>query len=119
VGRAPAGALRPRRHAGGLHAGHLGLCADGRGRAGAAGTDAGVPELLEALTADATLAVATSKPGPFALRILEHTGLRRFFASVHGATFDGAVRHKDQVVAAALAAHPAGREPVLAELSQG
>jgi phosphoglycolate phosphatase len=74
---------------------------------------AGVPELLEELADEATLAVATSKPGPFALRILEHTGLRPFFASVHGATLDGAVRHKEQVVAAALAAHPAGRAPVL------
>src|SRR3954451_17181184 len=47
----------------------------------------GVPELLTALTADgATLAVATSKPAPFALRVLELTGLRRFLASVHGAT---------------------------------
>jgi phosphoglycolate phosphatase len=35
------------------------------------------------------------------------------FASVHGATLDGAVRHKDQVVAAALAAHPDGERPVL------
>ena len=32
---------------------------------------------------------------------------------MHGATLDGAVRHKDQVVAAALAAHPEGRDPVL------
>jgi phosphoglycolate phosphatase len=75
---------------------------------------AGIPELLAALRADgATLAVATSKPEPFAVRVLAHTGLLRAFASVHGATLDGAVRHKDQVVAAALAAHPAGRDPVL------
>ena len=46
-------------------------------------------------------------------RILEHTGLARWFASVHGATLDGAVRHKEQVVAAALAAHPDGVRPVL------
>jgi phosphoglycolate phosphatase len=32
---------------------------------------------------------------------------------VHGATLDGTVRHKDQVVAAALAAHPEGVDPVL------
>lgn len=32
---------------------------------------------------------------------------------MHGATLDGAVRHKDQVVAAALAAHPQGCRPVL------
>jgi phosphoglycolate phosphatase len=59
------------------------------------------------------LAVATSKPEAFAVRVLEHAGLLPSFASVHGATMDGAVRHKDQVVAAALAAHPGGRDPVL------
>jgi phosphoglycolate phosphatase len=75
---------------------------------------AGIPELLAALgDAGATLAVATSKPEPFAVRVLEHTGLLSAFASVHGATMDGAVRHKDQVVAAALAANPHGRQPVL------
>jgi phosphoglycolate phosphatase len=75
---------------------------------------AGIPELLAELGAGgATLAVATSKPEPFAVRVLEHTGLLAAFASVHGATFDGAVRHKDQVVGAALAAHPEGRAPVL------
>jgi phosphoglycolate phosphatase len=47
------------------------------------------------------------------VRLLEHTGLLPAFASVHGATMDGLVRHKDQVVAAALAAHPDGRDPVL------
>jgi phosphoglycolate phosphatase len=74
----------------------------------------GIPELLGTLSGDgATLAVATSKPEPFAVRVLEHTGLRRFFASVHGATLDGTVRHKDEVVAAALAAHPDGQHPVL------
>jgi phosphoglycolate phosphatase len=74
----------------------------------------GIPELLAQLRADgAVLAVATSKPEPFAVRILGHVGLLAFFASVHGATLDGAVRHKDQVVGAALAAHPEGRDPIL------
>jgi phosphoglycolate phosphatase len=74
----------------------------------------GIPELLAALRADsATLAVATSKPEPFALRILDHTGLLPAFAGVHGATLDGSVRHKHDVVAAALAAHPDGERPVL------
>jgi len=74
----------------------------------------GIPELLEALGREgATLAVATSKPEPFAVRVLEHAGLLPAFAGVHGATMDGSVRHKDQVVAAALAAHPGGRDPVL------
>ena len=75
---------------------------------------AGVPELLDGLrSAGATLAVATSKPEAFAVRILGHVGLLDRFASVHGATLDGAVRHKEQVVAAALARHPQGRSPVL------
>jgi phosphoglycolate phosphatase len=74
----------------------------------------GVPELLAGLRGDgAVLAVATSKPEPFAVRILEHVGLLGQFASVHGATLDGTVRHKDQVVAAALAHHPGGTDPVL------
>jgi phosphoglycolate phosphatase len=74
----------------------------------------GIPELLAGLRADGiTLAVATSKPEPFAVQILEHAGLLGRFADVHGATLDGTVRHKDQVVAAALAAHPAGERPVL------
>jgi phosphoglycolate phosphatase len=75
---------------------------------------AGIPVLLTELRAAGhVLAVATSKPETFAVRVLEHVGLLPFFASVHGATLDGAVRHKDQVVAAALAAHPEGRDPVL------
>jgi phosphoglycolate phosphatase len=74
----------------------------------------GIRELLAGLRAEGTtLAVATSKPEPFAVRLLEHTGLLAAFASVHGATLDGAVRHKDQVVGAALAAHPDGERPVL------
>jgi phosphoglycolate phosphatase len=74
----------------------------------------GIPELLAGLGAEGmTLAVATSKPEPFAVQILEHIGLLTEFASVHGATLDGAVRHKDQVVGAALAAHPGGERPVL------
>jgi phosphoglycolate phosphatase len=74
----------------------------------------GIPELLAGLRSDgATLAVATSKPAEFAVRILTHVGLAAEFATVHGATFDGTVRHKEQVVAAALAAHPDGERPVL------
>jgi phosphoglycolate phosphatase len=75
---------------------------------------AGIPQLLATLRADgAVLAVATSKPAVFAERVLDHVGLAAMFAGVHGATLDGAVRHKDQVVGAALAAHPQGRRPVL------
>lgn len=75
---------------------------------------AGIPELLDELRArDAVLAVATSKPEVFAVRVLAATGLLARFATVHGATLDGAVRHKHEVVAASLAAHPGGADPVL------
>jgi phosphoglycolate phosphatase len=74
----------------------------------------GIPELLAQLrSAGAILAVATSKPVDFAVRILDHVGLLAGLATVHGATWDGAIRHKEQVVAAALAAHPDGEHPVL------
>jgi phosphoglycolate phosphatase len=74
----------------------------------------GIAELLDVLRADgAVLAVATSKPEEFARRILDHVGLTDAFASVHGATMDGRVRHKQQVVGLALAAHPDGERPVL------
>jgi len=86
-------------------------------RAGAmfdAAVHPGIRELLTGLRADgATLAVATSKPEPFAVAVLGHTGLLGYFAGVHGATLDGTVRHKEQVVAAALAAHPGTVRPVL------
>ncbi len=74
----------------------------------------GIAELLATLRDDgATLAVTTSKPEPFARQILEHVGLAGSFASVHGATLDGRVRHKQQVVGLALAEHPGGERPVL------
>ncbi len=74
----------------------------------------GIRTLLASLRAHgATLAVATSKPEPFARQILEHVGLVGTVSSVHGATLDGRVRHKQQVVGAALAAHPDGEWPVL------
>jgi phosphoglycolate phosphatase len=74
----------------------------------------GVAELLAELRAGgATLAVATSKPEEFAVAILAHVGLLAEFSGVHGASVDGRVRHKAQVVAAALATHPDGHRPVL------
>lgn len=63
----------------------------------------GVPEALAALVgAGLRLCLATSKPEPFALRILEHQGLLPLFAGVAGATLDGTRRHKADVVAHAL-----------------
>ncbi len=74
----------------------------------------GVADLLTDLRGRGDrLAVATSKPAEFARRILDHVGLLAAFDSVHGATLDGRVRHKHQVVGLALAEHPGDGSPVL------
>jgi phosphoglycolate phosphatase len=75
----------------------------------------GVPAMLQELTAAGyELLVTTSKAEPFAERVLEHVGLAGRFRAVHGATLDGAVRTKGQIVTRALAATGlAGAECVL------
>lgn len=63
----------------------------------------GIPEALADLrAAGARLAVATSKPEPYARRILEHFGLDHWFEHVAGATLDGRVGAKADVIALAL-----------------
>lgn len=63
----------------------------------------GVPAMLDAL-ADAghALYVATSKPEPFAVRILAHFGLDARLTGVAGADFEGLRAHKPQVIRHAL-----------------
>jgi len=63
------------------------------------GTDAMLTRLTDA---GWTLAVATSKPEPFAIRILDHFNLSDHFSAVVGATLDGTRRHKIDVIAHAL-----------------
>ncbi|NLH82271.1 MAG: HAD hydrolase-like protein [Phyllobacteriaceae bacterium] len=59
----------------------------------------GIPDLLAALVADGRRVVlATSKPRVFAARILEHFGLDRAFAAVHGSELDGTRVHKTDLV---------------------
>lgn len=63
----------------------------------------GIRELLTHLREHGIAAVlATSKPEPFAVRILEHFGLTKFFAGVYGSTLSGARTRKDEVIAYAL-----------------
>lgn len=63
----------------------------------------GIDELLGALgAAGARLAVATSKPEPFAITILEHFGIAGAFEVIAGATLDNRRRHKEDVIAHAL-----------------
>lgn len=69
----------------------------------------GVPQVLDELAAAGVrLAVATSKPVVFAVRVLEHVGLGEVFEHVAGATLDGSVRSKADVVALALQATRVG-----------
>ena len=59
----------------------------------------GIVEMLDALAdAGCTLCVATSKPEPSAVRVIEHLGLTARFKFVGGATFDAGRRTKAEVV---------------------
>lgn len=63
----------------------------------------GVKETLQALkTSGKTLILATSKPEPFAEIILKHFDLRQYFDYVVGATFDGTINYKGDVIRVAL-----------------
>lgn len=63
----------------------------------------GIPELLRDLrAAGKTLAVATSKPEAFSVRILEKFGLAEYFHHIGGASFDSSRSSKSAVVAYSL-----------------
>ncbi len=68
----------------------------------------GIPALLAALrAAGKTLVLATSKPEPFAVRILEHFDLARYFDLVAGSTLDETRTEKAEVIEYALTQLPA------------
>lgn len=63
----------------------------------------GIPEMLERLlSAGKRLAVATSKPEVFAVRILEKFDLAKYFEVITGAELDGRRNAKDEVIAECL-----------------
>ena len=63
----------------------------------------GVEDMLRQLhTMGKRLVLATSKPEEFALRILEHFGLRKYFTAVAGATMDSSRSKKGDVIAHAI-----------------
>ena len=65
----------------------------------------GIPELLEHLQSkEFKLIVATSKPEPFATRITDHFDLTKYFSYIAGATFDGKISTKTQVIEYAISA---------------
>lgn len=62
-----------------------------------------IPPALRALQgAGKTLYVVTSKPAVFARRIIEHFGLDRYFASVHGPDLDDPSPDKESLIGRAL-----------------
>lgn len=63
----------------------------------------GIPNALARLQqARKTIALATSKPEVFAVRILEHFGLTQYFDVICGATMDGTISQKDEVITETL-----------------
>ncbi|MDT4893755.1 MAG: phosphoglycolate phosphatase [Pseudonocardiales bacterium] len=63
----------------------------------------GMRQLLEDLRGGrVTMAVATSKPEPYAVPIVEHLGLGEFFATVGGDELDGSLRTKALVIGKVL-----------------
>ena len=63
----------------------------------------GILELLSSLNScGKTIILATSKPEPFALRILEHFDLKQYFHFVAGATMDSSRSEKADVIRYAL-----------------
>lgn len=63
----------------------------------------GIREMLDTLKKSGkTLILATSKPQPFAEIVLNHFDLAKYFDCVVGATFDGTLNYKADVIAVAL-----------------
>ncbi len=73
----------------------------------------GIGTGLDALGASFTLRVATSKPTVFATRILEHFGLDRHFASIHGSELDGTRTNKGELIRYILDTHRIAPEAAL------
>lgn len=64
---------------------------------------AGMGNLLKALVnEDKTIVVATSKPTPFAERILEYFKIRSYFSGVYGSNLDGTLSRKGEVIRYAM-----------------
>ena len=62
-----------------------------------------IPELLDKLKESGKIIVlATSKPKDFALKILEHFKLIQYFDFIAGATLDGSLGEKDEIITYAL-----------------
>ena len=58
----------------------------------------GIPAMLQRLSAQASLYLATSKPEVFAVRIMDHFALSPFFSGLHGADLNGPRHDKADVL---------------------
>lgn len=74
----------------------------------------GIPELLKVLKDNGKhLIVATSKPEIFAVKILNHYSLEKYFEKICGSNFDESRSNKDEVIAYALNSVKADKEKTL------
>ena len=74
----------------------------------------GITELLSALKEkNMTVALATSEPLVFARRVLDNFALTQYFDIVVGATLDGTLSEKKDVIAAVLKQLPNAENPVM------
>ncbi len=63
----------------------------------------GVEKMLESLKNDGfKISLCTAKPQPYAQRILEHFELDKYFDNIFGATFDGRISKKPDVISYVL-----------------
>lgn len=63
----------------------------------------GIPDLLKQLQKEKhILAIATSKPEIFAREIINHFQLNQYFSNIVGATLDGSLAKKDEILAQAI-----------------
>ncbi|MBQ9080716.1 MAG: HAD family hydrolase [Clostridia bacterium] len=63
----------------------------------------GIPELLAKLKQNgAVISAATSKPEPFARRVIEHFGIAKYFDFIAGSNLDGSRIKKPEVIKYAL-----------------
>jgi phosphoglycolate phosphatase len=64
---------------------------------------AGIPQALRKLkTVDYQLCIVTSKPTPFARRIIAYFGLEKFFYNIYGSELDGSRADKSDLIAYVL-----------------
>lgn len=71
----------------------------------------GIPEVLELLQSrGVSLRVATSKPEVYAVRILEHFDLARYFDGIHGMSLAATRSEKTELIAEIIRHHRLARE---------